>query len=174
MDLQRPQSVNSFEPIIGSNPKVLILGSMPGVVSLQTQQYYANPRNAFWPIMSELFAVEWSEDYQQRVLQIKQLPVIIWDTLKTCRRQGSLDSSIDNELLQVNEILPMLEQFSRLKLIAFNGMASEKYFNQYIDRRSIKSLQVECIRLPSTSPAHARMSVKQKFEDWKKIRKFCD
>ena len=74
--------VHSFEPVIGSSPRVLILGSMPGVVSLQAVQYYANPRNAFWTIMAELFGFEIDCDYQQRIDQIKQHPVVLWDTIK--------------------------------------------------------------------------------------------
>ncbi|MBT4862004.1 MAG: DNA-deoxyinosine glycosylase, partial [Gammaproteobacteria bacterium] len=65
--------IESFEPVIGTDPKVLILGSIPGIASLQAQQYYAHPRNAFWPIMAELFDVEWSAEYEIRIQQVKKL-----------------------------------------------------------------------------------------------------
>ena len=67
--------VQSFDPVIGTNPKVLILGSMPGVASLEAQQYYAHPRNGFWPIMARLFDIEWAADYATRIEQLRQLPV---------------------------------------------------------------------------------------------------
>ena len=86
--------VQSFEPVIGLEPKVLILGSMPGIASLTEHQYYAHPRNAFWPIMAQLLDIEWSPVYSQRVSQLRQYPLILWDVLRACDRKGSLDSAI--------------------------------------------------------------------------------
>ncbi len=61
----------SFDPLIGALPRVLILGSMPGVISLNRQQYYAHPRNQFWAIMSELLGLHWDDDYAVRIAQLK-------------------------------------------------------------------------------------------------------
>ena len=88
--------VHSFEPVIGNNPRVLILGSMPGIASLDAIQYYAHPRNAFWPIIADLFSIDINCEYPQRIEQVKQLPVILWDTIKACHREGSLDSNIQS------------------------------------------------------------------------------
>ena len=84
--------VQSFAPVIGERPRILILGSMPGVASLDAVQYYAHPRNVFWPIMAELFSIDASVEYAQRIEQISAALVILWDTLKRCYRPGSLDS----------------------------------------------------------------------------------
>ena len=96
--------VHSFEPIVGRNPRIVILGSMPGVVSLQAAQYYANPRNAFWAIIAELFGIDLDCSYPSRVEQISQLPLVLWDTLKACQREGSLDSKILKQQIEANDI----------------------------------------------------------------------
>ena len=68
--------VQSFAPILGKHPRILILGSMPGIASLEAVQYYAHPRNIFWPIMAELFSIDADNDYAQRIVQISEAPVI--------------------------------------------------------------------------------------------------
>ena len=161
--------VHSFEPIIGREPRIVILGSMPGVVSLQAVQYYANPRNAFWAIISELFAIDLDCSYQLRVEQISHLPLILWDTLKACHRQGSLDSKILKQQIEANDISGLVEQYSGLRAIAFNGAASEKYFNQLEKHRLPASHQLELIKLPSTSPANAAMNFDQKLAAWRQL-----
>jgi len=161
--------VHSFEPIVGRNPRIVILGSMPGVVSLQAVQYYANPRNAFWAIIAELFGIDIDGSYQSRVEQISQLPLILWDTLKACHREGSLDSKILKQQIEANNIAGLVEQYSALRAIAFNGAASEKYFNQLEKHRLPASHQLELIKLPSTSPANASMNFDQKLIVWRQL-----
>ena len=162
--------VHSFEPVIGSNPRVLILGSMPGVVSLQAVQYYANPRNAFWPVMADLFAIEIDCEYQLRIDQIKQLPIILWDTIKACHRQGSLDSSIQTHQLEANDIPTLLEQYRGIRLVVCNGATSEKYFNRLVKHQVPD--EIEVLRLPSTSPANAGMPYAQKLAAWRVIKDY--
>jgi hypoxanthine-DNA glycosylase len=164
--------VESFEPVIGSNPRVLILGSMPGIASLNAQQYYAHPRNAFWPVMAEILGVQWAPDYAQRISQLKKYPVVLWDTLKACHRDGSLDSAIKRQELEANDIAGLLECYPSLQLIAFNGTASEKYFKQRVAGDLPPGCSIERIRLPSTSPAHASKSWQQKLQDWRAIEPF--
>ena len=166
--------IESFEPVIGTDPKVLILGSIPGIASLQAQQYYAHPRNAFWPIMAELFDVEWSVEYEIRIQQVKKLPVVLWDTLRACHREGSLDSAITKDRLEANDIIGLLKLQPNIRLIAFNGAASEKYFKQTVAKLLTDDQQVDQIRLPSTSPAHASKNIQQKYEDWKVIIRYLD
>ncbi len=164
--------VESFEPVIGKNPRVLILGSMPGIASLEAQQYYAHPRNGFWPIMAQLFDVQWSDNYEVRIQQVRNLPVVLWDTLKACHREGSLDSAISKEQLEANDIVGLLEQVTSIRLIAFNGGASEKYFKQTVAKLLPANLVLDQIRMPSTSPAHASKNLQQKLEEWKVLKEY--
>ena len=166
--------IESFAPVIGDNPKVLILGSIPGIASLQVQQYYAHPRNNFWPIMAKLFDVEWLDDYESRIQQVKKFPVVLWDTLKACHREGSLDSAILKDQLEANDIVGLLERVKSIRLIAFNGAASEKYFKQTVAKLLTSEHQLDLIRLPSTSPAHASKNFQQKLEDWQVIKNYLD
>lgn len=161
--------VQSFDPVIGTNPRVLILGSMPGVASLNAQQYYAHPRNAFWPILSELSGIEWAECYEARIEQVKTLPLVLWDVLRSCQREGSLDSDIDKDQLQPNKIPRLLQQYPSISVLAFNGATSERIFRQKV-ANSVPDIQrLQLIRLPSTSPAHASKTLQQKTHEWRVI-----
>lgn len=166
--------VESFPPVIGTHPKVLILGSMPGTESLRLQQYYAHPRNGFWPVMSALFDCEWAEDYEQRITQFCQLPLALWDSLQSCRREGSLDSSIESDDLVANDIPGLLYEHPSIGMIAFNGAASEKYFRKYVLSSIGDTSGLELTRLPSTSPAHASLSLEQKIKAWRAIKTYID
>ncbi|GBF29855.1 hypothetical protein MnTg03_01431 [bacterium MnTg03] len=161
--------VRSFEPIVGRDPHIVILGSMPGVISLQAVQYYANPRNAFWAIIAELFGIDMDCSYASRVRQISQLPLILWDTLKACHRQGSLDSKILGQQIEANNITGLVEQHSSLRVIAFNGATSAKFFNQLEKHRLPANHRLALIKLPSTSPANAAMNFEQKLAAWRKL-----
>lgn len=161
--------VHSFEPLIGTNPRVLILGSMPSVISLQFTQYYGNPRNAFWSIMAELFGIEIDCEYSQRVDQLGRMPVILWDTIKACHREGSLDSDIQKHQLEANDIPSLLDKFLNIKLIAFNGTTSEKYFKQLVKPNMPSDRAIDLIRFPSTSPANAGMKFDEKLAQWRRL-----
>src|SRR5689334_10917932 len=86
--------LTSFPPLVRPNATVLILGSMPGSRSLQIGQYYAHPHNFFWPFMQEIFGVERTLPYPQRLLALQEVGVALWDVLKECERDGSLDTAI--------------------------------------------------------------------------------
>ncbi|MCP4339062.1 MAG: DNA-deoxyinosine glycosylase [Desulfobulbaceae bacterium] len=162
--------INSFGPVIGANPEVLILGSIPGTASLDVHQYYAHPRNRFWPIMAELLDVSWDENYEQRIEQLKLFPIILWDVLKACTREGSLDSAIHPDQFEVNDIATLVKQYPTIELIAFNGATAEKYFKREVYHSLPDSRQIEMLRLPSTSPAHASLSYAQKVARWEVIK----
>ena len=146
----------------------------PGVASLEARQYYAHPRNAFWPIMAELFGVEWADSYAAKIKQFKELPLVLWDVLRSCQRDGSLDSDIAPDRLEPNAIAQLLFQYPSITLIVFNGAAAEKYFLQKVAESVQQFRRVELVRLPSTSPAHASKTRQQKIAEWAIIRAHLD
>ena len=166
--------VQSFEPIIGHQPRILILGSMPGVASLEAVQYYAHPRNAFWRIMAALFDIDHENGYDRRIREIEQRPLILWDTLQACYRPGSLDSNIAADSVQANDFPGLLRQFPGIRSIAFNGGTSEKYFRKLVIPVLPEIASIELLRMPSTSPANAGMSFEQKLASWRRILDFID
>ena len=166
--------IKSFPPVIGDNPRVIILGSMPGVASLEAVQYYAHPRNAFWPIMGSLFGFDYETGYETRVDEIRKLPLILWDSLQSCHRPGSLDSSIDMQSAQANDFPGLLKRYPGIRAIFFNGGASEKYFRKLALSRLPADIEIELCRLPSTSPAHAGMSFEGKLAAWRQILAHLD
>lgn len=157
--------VQSFALQSGESPRVLVLGSMPGVASLQAVQYYAHPRNAFWPIMADYFGFDMQAPYETRLSSLLANGVALWDVLQSCVRPGSLDSAIERDSVIPNPIDVWLSEQSTVKGVLLNGgkAASEFYrhFKPLLHREGL-----EVIALPSTSPANARMTYEAKREAW--------
>ena len=165
--------VESFAPVVGKNPRILILGSMPGVASLEAVQYYAHPRNAFWPIMGELFGFDAQVDYAERIARIREQPVVLWDTLQSCVRPGSLDSAIERDSVQANDIPDLLETYPDIRAVVCNGAMSAKYFKKLV-LPELERGAIELLQMPSTSPANAGMKFEQKLDAWRRILDFLD
>lgn len=165
--------VCSFPPVIGHDPRILILGSMPGTASLQAVEYYAHPRNAFWPIMADLFDFDAGLDYQDKIARLRQLPLILWDTLARCYRPGSLDSDISTDSVEANDIGGLLAVFPGIRAIAFNGLASEKYFRRLVLPGLHPGNLPQLVKLPSTSPANAGMTLAEKTHCWRGLLEFA-
>lgn len=166
--------VQSFAPVIGRNPRILILGSMPGIASLEAVQYYAHPRNAFWPIMAELFDIDATTDYAERIAQISRKPVVLWDTLKLCYRPGSLDSAIARDSVEANDIPGLLQQHTQIFAVACNGATSADYFRKLVLPEVAAIREIELLKMPSTSPANAGMNFEQKLAAWRRLLEFID
>lgn len=163
MDIQ----ATSFPPIIGFAPRILILGTMPGMESLKQQRYYAHPRNAFWPIMTAYCERDSSLVYAERCEMLKQARIALWDVLKSCRRPGSLDQHIEPDSMIANDLVTFLQDHTSIERIFFNGGKAEQLFKRHISNRLNKAgVSVTCVKLPSTSPAHAAMSYEKKQQIW--------
>lgn len=152
----------SFPPIISNDSKILILGSIPGVKSLEKQQYYGHPQNKFWKIIFELFNEEFTENYDERLNVLKKHHIALWDVIDSCERKGSLDSEIKNE--EANQIEELLEDYPNITAIFCNGGKSYKNLQKLLG----KNFKIPIYLLPSTSPLHT-ISFERKFEEWKKI-----
>jgi hypoxanthine-DNA glycosylase len=158
--------ITSFPPVGSENPLVLILGSMPGEASLTANQYYAHPRNAFWPIMGKLFGGGLELPYTQRLEILSDHRIGLWESLKSCVRIGSLDSAITDEI--PNNFKIFLKKHSEVTHIFFNGAKAEYSFRRYV----LPTLDHPPVlhKLPSTSPAHAGMSFENKLKEWGTVR----
>ncbi len=157
--------INSFLPIVDDHSEILILGSVPGVKSLQMQQYYAHPQNQFWKLIFYLFNEEFSTDYNARLELLKQNRVALWDVIESCERKGSLDTEIKDEI--DNNILELIENHPNIKTIFCNGQKSYKNLQKILG----KNFKIPIIVLPSTSPLHT-VKFGEKLESWKVIKDY--
>lgn len=162
--------LSGLTPIAGANVRLLILGSMPGAVSLAQQQYYAHPRNAFWPIMAQLAGFNLNQPYAERITALNSAGVALWDVIGSCRRAGSLDSAIRDE--QVNDFAAFFAAQPQLLAIGFNGAKALQSFKRQVLPLGIVPLQLQLLSLPSTSPAHASLSFNEKLQQWHQVTPF--
>lgn len=148
----------------------MVLGSMPGRASLIAGQYYAFPRNAFWPIMCEIFAMDQNLDYAQRVAVLEAQGMVLWDVLKTCTRSGSLDADIDQRSIVPNDLVGLLIRYPCIEAVYFNGATAEQVFRRHIlPLLPAAGADLDLVRLPSTSPANASWSFERKLAAWRQI-----
>ncbi len=139
-----------FAPVVDTETRLLILGSLPGDASLKAAQYYAHPRNAFWPLMGgvlgeDLLALR----YEQRLDRLKARSVGLWDVIASAERSGSLDAEIRSP--EAADLRGLIGGLPRLRAVAFNGKLAAK-----LGRRIIGDVAgVRLVDLPSSSPAHA-------------------
>ena len=155
-----PALCSGLAPVADSGTRLLLLGSFPGVASLQAGQYYAHPRNQFWPILSAL----WDEDlvarpYAARLDALRAHGLGLWDVHARCRREGSLDSAIRDA--EPNDLAGLVARLPALAAIAHNGGESARAM------RVTGALGVPVRRLPSTSPANASWSFERKLAAWR-------
>ncbi len=149
-------------PVVDANTRLVVLGSFPGVASLAAQQYYGHPRNHFWPLLSAI----WQADlmplpYAQRIEAMRARGLGLWDVYARCKREGSLDSAI--EQAQFNDLAGLRQSAPRLLAIAHNGGESARAI------KHTQSLGVAVHRLPSTSPANASWSFERKLAAWRAV-----
>jgi hypoxanthine-DNA glycosylase len=154
--------LQGLPPIIADGARSLILGNMPSVMSLGAQEYYANPRNAFWRITGDIFGFNGAAPYDIRTAALTANGIAVWDVLRSCRRIGSLDSAIEPDSMVANDFRQFFDRHPQIRRVFFNGAAAEKNFNRLV--RVAPDLGYR--RLPSTSPAQT-MPYAEKLAAWR-------
>ena len=156
-----------FPPIADAYARVLILGSLPGQVSLQRQQYYAQPHNAFWKIMGRLFGAGPELPYEERAHRLVRNGIALWDVCASAQRPGSLDASIVHSSVVPNALASFIESHPGIGLICFNGgKAADLYRRLVLPGLPATERAIRYETLPSTSPAHAAMPFEEKLTRW--------
>ncbi len=154
--------LQGLPPVADPHTRLLLLGSFPGEASLSAQQYYGHPRNHFWPIVSAIWGVELTAlAYADRLPLLLAHGLGLWDVHASCRREGSLDSAI--EQARPNDIAGLAAGLPRLAAIAHNGGESARAM------RVTGALGLPVHRLPSTSPANASWSFDRKLQAWREV-----
>jgi TDG/mug DNA glycosylase family protein len=150
---------------------MLILGSLPGVLSLRAGEYYAHPRNAFWPFVCELLGAEPELSYRQRAAMLKRHRIALWDVLHQATRRGSADAAIDLRTAVPNRFGEFLAAHRSIRCVAFNGRtAADLYRRQVLDSLPAAAQQLRYLVLPSTSPAYATLDRRAKLRRWSVLR----
>ncbi len=158
--------LHGLPPVIARHTRLLLLGSFPGTASLAAGQYYAHPRNQFWPLLSMLLDEELVPlPYAQRLQRLRAHGLGLWDVIAACRREGSLDSNIRDA--QYNDLAGLRQRAPALLAVAHNGGASARA----MPITGALGLQVH--RLPSSSPAHAGWSFERKLAAWREVFAAC-
>jgi hypoxanthine-DNA glycosylase len=155
-------ALQGLPPVAPRAARLLVLGSFPGVASLAARQYYAHPRNHFWPLLSALWGVDLlARAYAQRLAEVRRRGLAVWDVYAACRREGSLDSAI--EQAEANDLAGLVRRLPQLRAIAHNGGESAR------SMRLTRTLGLPVHRLPSSSPANASWSFERKLEAWRAV-----
>jgi hypoxanthine-DNA glycosylase len=154
----------SFLPIADERARVLVLGTLPGEESLRHGEYYAHPRNLFWPIVFGLFGAVPAADYRERLAFVAAQRIALWDVCELGERAASADATIRRE--RPNAIDGLLDMYPLIRAVAFNGSGARRLYDRHFARRA----GLAYLALPSTSPAHARMDFAAKLGRWTALR----
>jgi G:T/U mismatch-specific DNA glycosylase len=162
------ERIYSMPPVVGEEPWLLILGSMPGAESLRQQRYYAHPRNHFWPLMAGVFGEALPASYDDRLSMLRRHGVALWDSIGSCQRAGSLDAAI--RAAAPNDIATLLREHPTIRAIACNGRKAQQEFC----RHHVAPDEVEVLCLPSSSPIPRKgyLTIEDKRVDWQVLARF--
>jgi hypoxanthine-DNA glycosylase len=154
-----------FPPISSPSARILILGSLPGRLSLERGEYYASPQNAFWRVIAAQHP-HLPGEYAGRVAALIGQRIALWDVLAAATRSGSLDAAIEKDAIP-NNFRAFFHAHPDIRLIAFNGATAAKLYERHV-MSTLEAVQQAIVRrtLPSTSSAHASLSFAEKTRRW--------
>ncbi|MGI6153135.1 MAG: DNA-deoxyinosine glycosylase [Christensenellaceae bacterium] len=150
--------IHTFEPVFDARSKILIVGTMPSVLSRQEQFYYGNPRNRFYDVLSALFKHKKPASAGEKKAFLLKHNIALYDVLAECEIKGSMDASIKNA--RPNDFSGIFAA-AAIKRVYANGNTAYKYYKRFIGE------DVTC--LPSTSPANAAYSLERLIGEWAQI-----
>lgn len=159
-----PPAKRSFPPIVDARARVLVLGTLPGEESLRRREYYAHPRNLFWPIIFALFGEAAASSYAGRLAFVAARRIALWDVCEIGEREASADATIRRE--RPNAIDRLLDEHPLICAVAFNGTGARRLYDRHFARRA----NLIYLALPSTSPAHASIDFAGKLARWAALR----
>ena len=152
------ERVYSYAPVIEAHCTRLILGTMPSVQSLRDGFYYAHPRNAFWRILAEAFEETLPHTIEEKKALLLRHDLALWDTARSCLREGSLDA--DMREVELNDVHGLLQAYPGVARVLLNGQQAARLY-----RRG--GGEMACAQvLPSTSPAYT-LPYEQKLARWR-------
>ena len=158
----------SLPPLIDKESRVIILGTMPSEISLERNEYYANPRNQFWKIIYGIYNQTPSDDYEEKCSFLLSRKISLWDVLYSCEREGSSDSRIRNPAS--NDFINLFNNYPDIKAVFFNGEKAETLFNRLVKNNLNRFFFYH--RLPSSSSANTKMTFDGKIEEWKIVKQY--
>ncbi len=152
---------HTFEPLIFSDSKVLILGSFPSIKSFEEGFYYAHPRNQFWSILAAIYK-EPVQTKEEKIALCKKHNIALFDSASSLQREAKNSSDTNLKNITVNNFEILLAKYPNIQTILFTGKKAEQIFN-----KEYKHLQIKKVLLPSTSPAYASMKFEEKLVKYK-------
>jgi len=159
-----------FPPIAARDASILILGSLPSQLSLQKQEYYGNPQNAFWRVMGDLFDAGPERPYAERSDRLVRSGIAVWDVLRSSVRPGSMDADIDLATATPNDFQAFFHDHPQLRSLCFNGKKSAQLYKRLVAAEGFGNIgELIFITMPSTSPAYAAMRYEDKVRQWSAI-----
>ena len=165
----REHHVAGLPLIAAPDARALVLGSAPSVLSLQKGEYYGNPRNGFWRLMAELLGRPPGEDYGARTRMLVEARIALWDVLAFAERPGSLDASIVAASAAVNDFEAFFAEHPQVRAVFCNGRTARSFWDRRVEGRQTLPAGLALVTLPSTSPAHAALTLDQKVAAWRQV-----
>jgi double-stranded uracil-DNA glycosylase len=164
--LKKNARLQGFPPLARHDARLLVLGSMPSATSLAAAQYYAHPRNAFWPLWCALLEIAPDSTYAERVRALCTARVAVWDVLASCERLGSADAAIALTTAVPNDFANFFARHRHIHTVLFNGGLAARYFRRWV-LPGLAQPPPHQVQVPSTSPAHAGLNFARKLAVWR-------
>lgn len=164
--MSEPDRKHCLPPVVDGRTRVLVLGSLPGEISLSRAQYYGHPRNLFWPLIGDAIGRDLVRlPYPERLAALLDARVGLWDVVGSAKREGSLDAAIRDH--RANDLAQLAADLPDLRAVGFNGGTAAR-----IGRRQLANPDLDLVDLPSSSPAFASLGFAAKRERWRELVRY--